>query len=325
MVNRYANLTLANADLVLALGTRLDTRQTGTNPETFARGARIVHVDIDPHELNNKIKADLSINSDLKEFLMKLNCSIDKYNGRNIKSWKSTVSSFKLRYPSYTVPKSDVIEPNFLMYKLSDFVPDDAIVCVDVGQNQMWAAQSFGLKKSQRFLTQGGMAAMGSALPMAIGACFAKPDKTVVVIVGDGGFQLSMQELQTVYHHKLPIKIILLNNHCYGMVRQFQEQYFNSRFQSTVKGYSCPNFQDVVAAYKIPVMKIAKRTEMAEAFKKIFSNKQPMFLEAVISQKIAAWPKLSVGRPIEDQDPLLPLDELKSNMFIDIVGREKGK
>jgi acetolactate synthase-1/2/3 large subunit len=209
------------------------------------------------------------------------------------------------------------------MHKLSAFLLEDTIVCVDVGQNQMWAAQTLEVKKSQRFLTQGGMGSMGSALPMAIGASFAKSGKTIVLITGDGGFQLNIQELQTIYYYKLPIKIILLNNCCYGMVRQFQEQYFNSRFQSTVIGYSCPNFQDVVSAYKIPAMKITRSVEIVKAFQKFFSNAQPMFLEVSINPNFKALPKLSVSRPIEDQDPLLPRDELKSNMFIDILSEDE--
>ncbi len=313
--NRYANLAVANSDLLLVLGSRLDTRQTGTKPETFARGAKIIHVDIDSHELNNKVKADIAINSDVKYFLVILNSHINKNSKNKLKSWHQTIKNYKDKYPSCKTPANN-IEPNFLMSELSKVIPEDAIICADVGQNQMWAAQSLEIKKSQRFLTQGGMASIGSALPLAIGASFAKPGKIVVVITGDGGFQLNIQELQTVFHHKLPIKIILLNNHCYGMVRQFQEQYFNSKFQSTIVGYSCPIFQDVVSAYKIPVAKITYNKEIINELQKLFSDRRPRFLEVNIDQKAQVTPKLSVNKPIEDQDPLLPRDELKSNMII---------
>lgn len=317
--NRYANLTIANSDLVLAVGTRLDTRQTGTKPETFARNAKIVHVDTDPYELDNKIKADFPINSDVTRFLAILNEHASECDKHKIQPWKQAIKRYKDRYPSYKTLSNDVIEPNYFMHKLSEFLPEDAIICVDVGQNQMWAAQTLETEKSQRFLTQGGMGSMGSALSMAIGASFAEPGKIIVVMTGDGGFQLNIQELQTVYHHKLPIKIILLNNHCYGMVRQFQKQYFNCRFQSTVVGYSCPNFQDVVSAYKIPVRKVIHDKEIIKALQKLFSNAQPMFLEVSTNPNFKALPKLSVNRPIEDQDPLLSRDELKSNMFIDVL------
>jgi acetolactate synthase-1/2/3 large subunit len=317
--NRYANLTVANSDLVLALGTRLDTRQTGTRPETFARGAKIVHVDIDPFELDNKVKAAYSINSDVKQFLTELVRFDLEYEKNSIKSWLKKINHFKSRYPAFTIPAGDVIEPNYFMHLLSEFIPDDAIICVDVGQNQMWSAQSLETKGSQRLLTQGGMASMGSALPMAIGASFAKPGKIIVVITGDGGFQLNLQELQTVYHHNLPIKIILLNNNCYGMVRQFQEQYFNGRYQSTVVGYSNPDFQDVVRAYKIQAMKIARNAEITSALPKLFCNMQPTFLEVSIDIGYNVVPKLSVNKPIEDQDPILSREELKSNLFVDVL------
>ena len=240
--NRYANLVAANSDLVLALGTRLDTRQTGTRPETFARGAKIVHVDIDPHELSSKVKEAYPINVDVLQFLTELMRHNFDYDKDRINPWLERIKQFKALYPSFTNPDSDSIEPNYFMHLLSEFTPDDAIICLDVGQNQMWAAQSLETRGAQRLLTQGGMASMGCALPMAIGASFARPDKVIVVITGDGGFQLNLQELQTVYHHNLPIKIIMLNNNCYGMVRQFQEQYFDSRFQSTVIGLQQSGF-----------------------------------------------------------------------------------
>jgi len=317
--NRYANLTIANSDLVLALGTRLDTRQTGTRPETFARDAKIVHVDIDPFELDNKVKAAHPINADVKQFLNELIECDSEYDKNRIAPWMEIIRQFKTRYPAFTSPAGYIIEPNYFMHILSKFIPDDAIICVDVGQNQMWTAQSLRLKGSQRFLTQGGMASMGSALPMAIGASFAKPGKNIVVITGDGGFQLNLQELQTVYHHNLPIKIIMLNNKCYGMVRQFQEQYFNCRFQSTVIGYSSPDFQDVVRAYKIQAIKIARNAEIASALRRLFCDMQPMFLEVSIETSSKVIPKLSVNRPIEDQDPFLSREELKSNLFVDVL------
>ena len=160
---------------------------------------------------------------------------------------------------------------------------------------------------------------MGSALSLAIGASFADPDRTIVVITGDGGFQLNIQELQTIYHYKLPIKIIMLNNKCYGMVRQFQEQYFNSRFQSTVLGYSDPDFQSVISAYKIHVNSLKKASAIDKAMKRFFADKMPSFIEVSIPQKTAVLPKLSVNMPVEDQDPRLSREELRAVMDIDIL------
>ncbi len=317
--NRYANLTVANSDLILALGTRLDTRQTGTNPKTFARGAKIIHVDIDKNELNNKIKADLTIKSDIKVFLEALNKSLKKFDKTRLIEWQSRISGYKRSYPTFLPPKTTHINPNFFINKLSEFIPDNTIICADIGQNQIWAAQSILLKKNMRFLTQGGMGAMGSALPMAVGASFAYPDRIIVAICGDGGFQLNSQELQTVYHHGLPVKIIIINNSCYGMVRQFQKQYFNSVFQSTVIGYSCPDFRKLALAYKIKTLKITTNSGISKACKWLFKDTKPALLEVKIPRHIQVLPKLSVGRPIEDQDPLLPRDEFKALMINDPI------
>ncbi len=205
------------------------------------------------------------------------------------------------------------------MQILSQNLPDDAILCADVGQIQMWVAQNLEIKKSQRFLTEGGMASIGSALPLAIGASFAKPGTQIIAITGDGGFQLNIQELQTVYHHQLPVKTILLNNGGYGMIKQFQEQYFESKFQSSGIGYSNPEFQDVVSAYKIPSTKISTNDEIVSAVKNLLSDLRPGFLEVVIDEQSRVTPKLTVNRPLEDQDPLLSREELKSNMVIEII------
>jgi acetolactate synthase I/II/III large subunit len=320
--NRYANLSIANADLILALGTRFDTRQTGTKPETFARKAKIIHVDIDAHELNNKIKVDFPINIDIKEFLVSLHLNSCNFKPANYSSWLERINYYKLNYSTDPGPVKNQITPNVFFKELSKAIPENAIICVDVGQNQMWAAQTLEIKKDQRFFTQGGMASIGSALPMAIGASFAKPDRMLIVITGDGGFQLNIQELQTIYHHDLPIKIILLNNFGYGMIRQFQEQYFEGRFQSSVIGYSNPDFQKVVSAYNISSRKISSANEIKLALESLLCDSKPGFLEVIIDAKFNVIPKLAVNKPVEDQEPELSREELQSAMIIDILPEE---
>jgi len=318
--NRYANLTIANADLIIALGTRFDTRQTGTRPETFARGATIIHVDIDPRELNNKIQASHPVQADIRQFLQSMNTLPNLIiKSKKYSDWTKRIKKYKEQYPDFVSPKKPDIDPNYFFHTLSGTLPADAIICVDVGQIQMWAAQSLEITKSQRFLTEGGMASIGSALPMAIGASFAKPGTPLAVITGDGGFQLNIQELQTLYHHDLPIKIILLNNDGYGMIKQFQEQYLDSRFQSSGIGYSNPDFQAVVSAYKIPPMKISYNDEILPALKQLFSDMHPGFLEVIIDKESRVRPKLAVNRPVEDQEPLVDRKELRSNMIIEML------
>jgi len=317
--NRYANLAVANADLIIALGTRFDTRQTGTSPETFARAAKIIHVDIDAHELNNKIKAHLPLQMDIRTFLKSLNLNPKNFSKKNYSPWLAWINHNKTKYCEDFTGEKDAIPPYLFLREVSKALPENAIICADVGQNQMWAAQIIEVKRDQRFLTQGGMASIGSALPMAIGASFAQPGRMIVVITGDGGFQLNIQELQTVYHHNLPVKIILLNNSGYGMIRQFQEQYFGGRLQSSVIGYSNPDFQKVVSAYNISARRICSMAGIAPALGSLFSDSNPGFLEVIIHEKFRVVPKLSVHKPVEDQEPELSREELRSAMIIDIL------
>lgn len=313
--NRCANLAVANADLVLALGTRLDTRQTGTLPATFAREAVIIHVDVDRHELNHKRKADLAINCDAGIFLELLNKQIKDFDKNRLNKWREVLAVYKKGLFEKHRTR-DRIEPSNFFDKLSKYLPDKAIISADIGQNQMWAAQSLEVSGKQRFLTQGGMGAMGSSLAFGIGAAFADSGVLQIVITGDGGFQLNIQELQTVVEYNLPIKIIMLNNQCYGMVRQFQAQYFNSRLQSTVIGYSAPDFQKVVSAYGIKTEKISDPLEIDPVLKRMFGDHKALFLEVEINGESEVLPKLSINRPIEEQEPLLKRAKLLSYMIV---------
>lgn len=316
--HRYANLTVANADVLIILGARLDTRQTGTKPETFARGARIIHVDIDPAELNNKVKVEFAVCSSVKPFLRVLIDELDGYDREATADWRNCIAGYRERYPTIE-PPGDFIHPNYLLEKVTRALADDAVICADVGQNQLWSAQSAYIKGDQRFLTQGGMGAMGSSLAMAIGASYARPGKTILVTTGDGGFQLNSQELETIHFRNLPVKIVLLNNSCYGMVRQFQLQYFNCRYQSTVVGYSHPDFIKVAGAYGVPARRLDAVEDIDEAIGRLLKNPKAGLLEVTIPRDVQILPKLSVDKPIEDQDPPLSKDELHDNMFVEPI------
>jgi acetolactate synthase-1/2/3 large subunit len=161
------------------------------------------------------------------------------------------------------------------------------------------------LGAAQRFLTSGGMGSMGFALPAAIGASFAMPSQPIVMIAGDGGFQSNIQELQTVAHHRLPLKMIILNNGCHGMVRQFQESYFESRYQSTLVGYSAPDFAAVAEAYKIPAQTVDGEPEIAEALRWLWSDPtSPALLQVMIDTYANAYPKIAFGSPMTEMEPL---------------------
>ncbi|WP_068779046.1 thiamine pyrophosphate-binding protein [Paenibacillus sp. GM2] len=314
--NRYSNLTLANCDLLVILGSRLDSRQTGTRPDTFARAAKKVHVDIDPLELNSKVKVDVTIRANIKDFLSSVNQSIDNSLNTDINEWKAKIESLKDKYPTYSFkPTENEIEPNRFMEVLSMKSGEFGSICLDVGQHQMWASQSFKLSKSQRLLNSGGMGAMGFALPAAIGASLATKKETLV-IAGDGGIQLNIQELDTISRLQLHIKIVVINNNSLGMVRQFQDLYMDGRQQSTVN--KNPSFKEIFKAYNIPVIQLRSLNDL-EFIDDFLSVKGPALLEVILERNTEVHPKLVVNRPVEDMFPYLDRQELKDIMLIDLV------
>jgi acetolactate synthase-1/2/3 large subunit len=190
------------------------------------------------------------------------------------------------------------------MQALSQSAIRAAAFTVDVGQHQMWAAQSLRLGPHQRFLTSGGMGSMGFALPAAIGVAFAHAPDAVVVVAGDGGFQHNIHELQTIAHHRLPIKMVVLNNRCHGMVRQFQESYFESRFQSTTWGYSAPDFAKVALAYDIAASTVEDESGIAGALARLWQDPTaPALLQVMIDASTPVFPKIAFGRPFTEMEP----------------------
>lgn len=318
--NRYSNLTLANCDFLLILGSRLDTRQTGTRPETFARAAKKVHVDIDPVELNEKVKVDIAVNCDVREFLSKINAKLEGYVKPDLSPWYEIIRGYREKYPTISkTNKDENIDPNRFMDLLSSYCAEGDIICLDIGQHQMWAAQSFRVKEKQRMLISGGMGAMGFALPAALGAAKAAPGRRAIVIAGDGGIQINIQELDTIIYHNLPVKIFIMNNRCLGMVRQFQDIYFGGRQQSTVIGYSCPDLGKVATAYGIPSYVITSLAGARDIIETALKTEGPAFVDVKLEQTTCVDPKLVVNRPIEDMAPHLDRAELKEIMLIDMV------
>lgn len=317
--NRYSNLILANCDLLLILGSRLDSRQTGTRPDTFGRGADKIHVDIDPNELNCKVGVSLAIHSRLDIFLERMNNALTGYSKPDITAWLAYITQLKAQYPTYSfTPQTDEIEPNRFMSLLSSRAEQFHAICLDVGQHQMWASQSFRLSANQRLLNSGGMGAMGFALPAAIGASLASGEETLV-IAGDGGFQLNIQELDTVVRLNLPIKIVVMNNSSLGMVRQFQDLYLAGRQQSTVNPN--PSFLDIVSAYRIPAYHMITMAD-THPLDQFLSTEGPAFLEVKLDKDTNVHPKLVVNRPIEDMYPYLDREELRQIMCIGLLDEE---
>ncbi|MHB1315839.1 MAG: thiamine pyrophosphate-binding protein [Christensenellales bacterium] len=301
---RYANYILSKCDLLITLGTRLDSRLTGANLGAFAANAKIIRVDVDENELSNKIKPDeTQVVWNLKALLPLLvktvkNSAIDF--GLKFKSWAEVCTKIKT-----SLEGRDNLNPNNLMQRISIMIPDNSIIMTDVGQNQVWAAQSFYIKKKQHVFFTGGHGSMGYSLPASIGAYYASHGKRIFSINGDGGIQMNIQELQYIAREKIPITIIIFNNKALGMIRHFQEMYFNSNYSQTIEnsGYKPPEFSLIAKAYGMEYDKIENVDQVHQM---MFKGDKPRLIEVVLNEKTYVFPKLAVNKPINDQEP--PID-----------------
>jgi acetolactate synthase I/II/III large subunit len=306
--NRWANHALGLSDFVLVLGSRLDIRQTGAETEAFSKDKVIYHVDCDSGETNNRIKGCHVILADLSVFLNEAISQVTTLLLPNFSTWLDEIASMRQNQSDVDeIQEIEGINPNVFMHELSGSSQQASAYVIDVGQHQMWAAQSLDLTADQRFLTSGGMGAMGFSLPAAIGAVYsASEQKPIVVIAGDGGFQLNIQELQTIRRNQLPVKIVLLNNHSHGMVRQFQQSYFEERYQSTVWGYSAPDFVRVAQAYGIGASRIHSPEDVLAGLELLWQHpNEPYLLEVHIDTGANVYPKIAFGHPLTEMEPFV--------------------
>jgi len=311
--NRWANISLYNSDFVLVLGSRLDIRQTGADTISFKKNKIIYHVDCEPEEINNRVVGCEVLTADLKDFMPFFNEKIKGDFFEPKEQWLKQIEYLKDQWPDVNeLQNIKGINPNVFMHALSKAKIDFTAYVADVGQHQMWAAQSIEIKQGQRFLTSGGMGAMGFSLPAAIGVCMSTSLKPVCVIAGDAGFQLNIQELQTIVRNNLPIKIVIINNNCHGMTRQFQETYFKERYQSTIWGYSAPNFAKVAQAYGIDAETISTESEINSGLLKMEASSKPFLLQVMIDSYVNVYPKLAFGLPMSEMEPFAKPMEMES-------------
>ena len=304
--NRWANKAIGDSDFLLVVGSRLDIRQTGADTESFKTGKIIYHIDCEEGEINNRITGCRPVLAHLQSFLAMAAEISAQYQLPDRSDWLNKIRNLRQSWPDIAELKGiSGINPNELMHLLSrESILASAFV-LDVGQHQMWAAQSLEINSEQKLITSGGMASMGFALPASIGASLASPGHPIVLIVGDGGFQFNIQELETIIHNKLPIKIVVINNECYGMVRQFQESYFEKRYQSTYWGYSAPDFSKIARAYGIQSLTIDKTEDILPALKQMWQDTQiPFLLQIMIDPLVNTYPKIAFGLPITEMEPL---------------------
>src|SRR5512139_2261044 len=300
----YANMAVTNSDLLIALGARFDDRVTG-KIATFAPHAKIIHVDIDPTSIKKNVRVDLPIVGDLRDVLTKLLKELDKHgdevsrHGERLKPWLEEIAVWRRDQPMSYTPSKTVIKPQYVIEKLRELSADDAIVTTEVGQHQMWAAQFFDFVQPRTFLSSGGLGTMGFGLPAALGAQAAFPKRQVIDISGDGSFQMNSQELATLVQYRLPVKIVILNNNFLGMVRQWQQLFFDKRYSQTCLELPI-DFVKLAEAYGATGLRAGKSEEVEEVIRKAFATKGPVIMEFKIAREENVLPMVPAGASLNE-------------------------
>lgn len=339
---RGANFILQNSDLLLGLGTRLNIRSVGYDYQSFARAAYKIMVDIDREELHKKtVKIDLTVNCDAKDFIREMTKELTGAMSPAASShplplqsnWLEKCHSWNKKYPvvlpKYWQEKKEV-NPYCFVEALSRYLMQKDIIVVSNGTSCVVPYQVLTFPYGVRVIVNSGCAAMGYGLPAAIGACLGSGRKDIICLEGDGSIQMNLQELQTVIHHKLPIKIFVLNNSGYLSIRLTQDAFFKGKYvaSNADSGVTCPEILAIARAYGFPVVKIAKNSELNKKIEKVLSEKGPILCEVVLSPTQGFMPKASsrklpdgsfVSRPLEDMYPFLSRKELRKNMIIPLL------
>ncbi len=308
---KYANIAMTETDLIIAIGARFDDRVTGKLDE-FAPNAKVIHIDIDPSSISKSVPVDVPIVGDVKAVLKQLNKLVKKCD---IKDWVNYVTELKRKYP-LTYDKTDkVIKPQYVIEQISEITKGDAFIVTEVGQHQMWAAQFYKYKKPRTLITSGGLGTMGYGFPAAIGVQVANPDAIVIDIAGDGSIQMNIQELATVRSYDLPVKIVILNNMFLGMVRQWQELFFNRRYSATYLGVPkdkkpsfsmydemkktmVPDFKKLAEAYNVRGYIIDKKSDVRPVLEEALKLKEPVVMDFRIDIEENVFPMVPAGAPL---------------------------
>ncbi len=297
----FANMAVANCDLLIAVGARFDDRVTG-RVDAFAPHAEIIHIDIDPSSISKNVRVDIPIVADCKHALDAINAWFARskeFNAsecaENHRPWHEQIREWKNKHPLGYVEETDIIKPQFVIQKLHELTGGDAIITTEVGQNQMWAAQFYHFNKPRHFMTSGGLGVMGYGFPAAIGAQMAAPDRVVIDIAGDGSIQMNIQELATARQEKLPVKVAILNNGYLGMVRQWQELFYNKQYSSTVMEIA-PDFVKVAEAYGAVGLRATKPSEVEPVIKEALKINNTVFMDFVIAREEGVYPMVPAGK-----------------------------
>ncbi len=310
--NRLANIAVQNSDLILCLGSRLDTRVTGGKPQSFAPHAKKIVVDIDKYELSKKrgLKVDLKFNNNLKYFIKEINNH--KLNLRR-KLWLKKIKNLQnlFRFPEFKKKKGKKVNPYLFINQLSNLLDRKSIIIGDTGSHLTWLMQCFKVKYGQTLFSAFGNSPMGYALPASIGAQIINKNKKVISFNGDGSIQLNLQEFQTLKKLNLPVKVFIVNNNGYGIIQQFQDLYLDKRHEASNRVVSNPDFKSLSKAFKINYNLIRNNNDLKK-LKKIITSKDAEIIEVNIEDKEKIVPKLEFGKPIDDLSPKINLNLIKN-------------
>jgi len=290
----YANHAIMQSDLIVSVGARFDDRVTG-KVDTFAAHAKIVHVDIDPTSISKSVPVDIPVVGDAKHILVELLKLVKKAERS---AWLSTIAELKRQYPLAYDRNSGNIKPQYVVEQLYEATGGDAVIVTEVGQNQMWAAQWYRFRKPRHFCSSGGLGTMGYGFPAAIGAQFGRPDATVIDIAGDGSIQMNIQELATAVQYNQPVKVAILNNGYLGMVRQWQELFYNRRYAATTLTGN-PDFVKVAEAYGAAGFRVEHKDEVRDAIEKALAVDGPVFLDFHVEPEENVFPMVPAGEAID--------------------------
>ncbi|KCZ72886.1 acetolactate synthase, large subunit [Candidatus Methanoperedens nitroreducens] len=292
---RYANYAVQESDLIIAAGVRFDDRVTG-KISAFAQNAKIIHIDIDPAEIGKNVRVDLPIVGDAKNVLKGLLKYIKQEQVRT-DAWNKKIETWKKEYPlSYR--KDDLLRPQFVVEQISEVCPD-AVIVTEVGQNQMWAAQFFNYRNPRTFISSGGLGTMGYGFPASIGVKVGKPESTVIDIAGDGSFQMNSQELATAVQNDIPVIVAILNNGFLGMVRQWQELFFNRRYSQTCLDGSV-DFVKLADAYGALGLRATKKGEVRDVIDEAVKSERPVVIDFVVEREENVSPMVPAGAAINE-------------------------
>jgi len=321
---RAGNFVVQNSDLVIALGTRLDTHEIGPNAKTFARGAKKIVLDIDESELDKYkklgLEVDVPICEDINRFFDKINPQLKDFEKIDLREWFNYVERVKTKYPICLPEYADQTEnvnPYVFMRELSRQSGNDDVILSDCGGNLIWTMQGLHLRGNQRLISAFNHSPMGYSFPASIGAAFGTKNP-ITCITGDGGFEMNIQELATIQYNKLPVRIFVMNNHGHGIIKQTLRTWLKGNYTGvdSKTGLADVDFEAVANAYKIPSLRISNHSELSGKIEETLNHTGPVLCNVQIAPEQEMLPKLVFGRPIEDSAPLLSRQEFNDNMLV---------